>query len=239
MNAFTYKDLTQRSGARRTSRLHRAPLAAALLALCVLFCLFGAAASAGAATPGKAIVKSPRGTITTTKPTFKWSKDAGATKYELRVYKGSKLLLKKTGLKKLSWKSSKALPKNVSLTWKVRGSNARGAGAWSKSLTFKIVSPYAPQGTITTPTPTFKWSKVAGVTKYEVRIYQGSKLLLKKTGLKKLSWKSSKALPMHVGLTWKVRGSKGRHTSAWKIFKFTIVPPATQIALNAGNAQIG
>jgi hypothetical protein len=120
------------------------PLAAALLTLCVLFCLFGAAASAGAATsgfsaqgplaqhalrssplsaaaevftpfgiswtqqvgasatPGTAIVKSPRGTITTTKPTFKWSKDAGATKYELRVYKGSKLLLKKTGLKKLS-----------------------------------------------------------------------------------------------------------------------------------------
>ena len=70
-----------------------------------------------------------------------------------------------------------------------------------------------------------------------MRIYQSSKLLLKKTGLKKLSWKSSKALPMYVGLTWKVRGSKGRHTIAWKIFKFKIVPPATQIALNAGNAQ--
>ena len=121
MNAFTYKDLTQRSGARRTSRLHRAPLAAALLALCVLFCLFGAAASAGAATsgfsaqgplaqhalrssplsaaaevftpfgiswtqqvgasatPGTAIVKSPRGTITTTKPrTVPWPKAARA-----------------------------------------------------------------------------------------------------------------------------------------------------------------
>jgi hypothetical protein len=52
-----------------------------------------------------------------------------------------------------------------------------------------------------------------------VRIYQSSKLLLKKTGLKKLSWKSSKALPMYVGLTWKARGIKGRHTSAWKIFK--------------------
>ncbi len=62
-------------------------------------------------------------------------------------------------------------------------------------------------------------------------------MLLKKTGLKKLSWKCSKALPMHVNLTWKVRGSKGRTTKAWKSLKFKIVPPATQIAPNVGDAQ--
>ena len=267
----------KRPGGRRSSRRYRVPLAAALLALCVLLCLFDAAASAGAAapgfshallvqqgsqpssltaaqvfaplgipgtqqaansaTPGKPGAKSPKGSVTRTKPTFKWSKAANATRYELRVYKGSTMLLKKTGLTKLSWTSTKALPMHASLTWKVRGSNTHGAGAWSTSLAFKIVSPYAPQGTITSTKPTFKWSKVASATRYELRVYKGSTMLLKKTGLKKLSWKCSKALPMHVNLTWKVRGSKGRTTRAWKSLKFKIVPPATQIAPNAGDAQ--
>ena len=50
-----------------------------------------------------------------TTPTFIWSKASGAAKYQVRVYKGSTLLLTKTGITGLSWKSSKALPKNVSL----------------------------------------------------------------------------------------------------------------------------
>src|SRR5659263_223255 len=140
MYALRGKDLTQRSSGCRTSRLRRVPLAAALLALLVLCCLFGAAASAGAATPGRPTAKAPKGTITTTRPTFKWSKAPRAAKYELRVYKGSKLQLRKTGLTKLSWKSSRALPKKVSLTWKVRARNARCNGAWSRSLKFKIVT---------------------------------------------------------------------------------------------------
>ena len=92
------------------------------------------------AKPGKPTAKAPKGTINTTKPTFKWSKAARANNYELCIYKGSKLLLTKTGLAKLSWKSSKTLPKNVSLSWKVRASNAHGGGAWSKSLKFKLVT---------------------------------------------------------------------------------------------------
>jgi len=143
MYALRGKDLTQRSSGCRTSRLRRVPLAAALLALLVLCCLFGAAASAGAATPGKPTAKAPKGTITTTRPTFKWSKAARATRYEVRVYKGTKLLLKKTGIDRLSWKSSEALPKNVGLSWKVRAGNAGGNGAWSESLKFKIPTDYS------------------------------------------------------------------------------------------------
>jgi len=140
MDARHGKDLTQRPGGRRPSRPRRAPLAAALLALLMLSCLFGAVASAGAsAAPGRPTAKAPKGTITTTKPTFKWSKAARATRYEVRVYRGSKLLLKKTSITKRSWKSSKALPKNVGLAWKVRARNAGGNGAWSRSLKFKIV----------------------------------------------------------------------------------------------------
>jgi len=124
---------------RAQGRLPRALTTTLVLALLAALLLAGTALAA--ATPGKPTAKAPKGTITQAKPTFKWSKAARATKYEVRVYKGSKLQLRKTGLAKLSWKSSKALPKNVSLTWKVRARNARGNGAWSKRLTFKVVTP--------------------------------------------------------------------------------------------------
>jgi len=124
------------------------------LALFVALLLGGTALAAGhqglgtSARPGKPTAKTPMGTIATGTPTFSWSKANGATRYELRVYKGKLLLLKKAGVTKLSWKAVKALPKNVTLAWKVRASNARGHGAWSKSLTFKVVPP-SPEKAIT------------------------------------------------------------------------------------------
>jgi hypothetical protein len=139
MNVRHGKDSIARAGRRPASRARVAPLAAVLLALVVTAALVGAALPAGAsAAPGKPTAKAPKGTITTATPTFKWSKVTGAAKYELSVTKGSKVLLKKTGLTKLSWKSSKALPKNVGLAWKVRASSASGNGAWSKSLAFRV-----------------------------------------------------------------------------------------------------
>lgn len=103
------------------------------LVLTLLAVLLLAGTASAAAKPGKPTAKAPKGTIATTTPTFKWSKAPRAAKYEVRVYKGSKLRLKKTGLTKRSWKASKALPKNVTLTWKVRARNAAasapGAGA--------------------------------------------------------------------------------------------------------------
>jgi len=122
----------------------RALTMALALALLAALLLASAALAAGgqglgerAAKQATPTAKTPQGTITTTTPTFKWSKAAGAAKYELRVYKGSTQKLKKTGITKLSWKST-ALPTNVALTWKVRASNAAGAGAWSSSLAFTI-----------------------------------------------------------------------------------------------------
>jgi hypothetical protein len=93
---------------------------------------------AGAVTkPGKAIAKAPKGTITATTPTFSWGKAKGAKKYEVRVYQGSKLVVKKTGLTKRSWTASAALPKAV-LSWKVRASNSAGTGPWSASVSFTV-----------------------------------------------------------------------------------------------------
>ena len=111
-------------------------LGAALMALFAALLLAGTALAV--ATPGKPTAKAPTGTISTAKPTFKWSKAARATSYKVRVYEGSTLLVKKTGITRLSWTCSKTLPRGVSLTWKVRGRNAGGNGAWSNRLTFKV-----------------------------------------------------------------------------------------------------
>ena len=88
--------------------------------------------------PTKPASLSPKGTITGTRPTFKWRTVGSAVSYEIRVYKGTRLLLKKTGCTAISWRASKALPRAVYLTWKVRGVNGAGTGAWSTALRFKI-----------------------------------------------------------------------------------------------------
>jgi len=88
--------------------------------------------------PGKPTAKSPKGLISSRTPTFKWTAAAGAATYEVRIYKGSTLLKKKTGITKLSWKCTRRLPHGVWLTWKVRAHNAAGAGPWSAKPRFKV-----------------------------------------------------------------------------------------------------
>jgi hypothetical protein len=88
--------------------------------------------------PGKPTPLSPRGAIAMRRPTFRWKAVAGAQRYEVRVYKGSKLLVGKAGLSRTSWKCSKKLPRDTRLTWKVRAANSSGTGAWSTSVRFRV-----------------------------------------------------------------------------------------------------
>jgi len=132
---------------RTQSRALRALTRALVLALLTALLLAGTALAAGpqgpgkSAKPGKPVAKAPSGAIASATPSFTWSKASGAAKYELRVYQGSTLLLTKTGIRQRVWTSMLALPTSVDLSWKVRASNARGAGAWSKRLGFRIVPP--------------------------------------------------------------------------------------------------
>jgi hypothetical protein len=135
---------------------------AASLTVLVCCCLFGAVASARAATPtsgaaqtaaatpsaalgvglDKPTMTAPRGYAAQLKPTFAWSRVSGARTYELRVYlqlrRGPELLLKKTGLTSLTWRSGVALPVNVGLMAQVRAVGPRGSGPWSGSLGFAV-----------------------------------------------------------------------------------------------------
>jgi hypothetical protein len=119
-------------------RALRTLTAALVVALLGTLLLAGTAFAAGK--PGRPAAKAPRGAITAAGPTFAWGKASGAVSYELRVYKGERLQLRKTGVKRTAWKSTKALPLDVALTWRVRARNGRGAGAWSVSRTFRITT---------------------------------------------------------------------------------------------------
>jgi hypothetical protein len=112
-----------------------------------------AAGSAGAWSKGMKFIisppapESPISTIVSAMPTFQWDKLRGATRYDCSV-SGSGVRLTKSGLTALSYTFGRALPANVPLTWKVRGSNADGKGVWSRDVAF-IVRPDAPTLSIT------------------------------------------------------------------------------------------
>ena len=72
-----------------------------------------------------------------------------------------------------------------------------------------------PAGGISNATPTYTWSKVSGATRYELRVYNGTTQVFKKTGLTKASWQSTTAVPKNVDLTWKVRAGNAAGTGPW------------------------
>jgi len=81
--------------------------------------------------PGRPVARSPKGLISSRTPTFRWTAAAGAVTYQVRVYRGSKVIRSKAGITKLSWKCTRRLPRGVWLRWRVRAVNEVGAGPWS------------------------------------------------------------------------------------------------------------
>ena len=90
------------------------------------------------ARPARPAARSPKGRIISRRPVFRWRAAAGAATYEVRIYKGSRLLKRQTGIVKTSWKCTRRLPRQAWLTWKVRARNVAGYGAWSGKLRFKV-----------------------------------------------------------------------------------------------------
>ena len=88
--------------------------------------------------PGRPVARSPKGSISSRMPIFRWTRASGAAVYQVRIYKGSRLLKRQSGLTKTAWKCTKRLPRQAWLTWKVRARNVAGYGAWSAKLRFRV-----------------------------------------------------------------------------------------------------
>ena len=91
-----------------------------------------------ASMPGKPTGVSPKALVASRTPLFRWRAAVGGSTYEVRVYRGSKLVKAKTGVTATSWKCPTRLPRQVWLTWKARAGNVTGVGPWSAGLRFKV-----------------------------------------------------------------------------------------------------
>jgi hypothetical protein len=88
--------------------------------------------------PARPVARSPKGLIRSRAPTFRWLAAAGAATYEVRVYRGSRLIRQRAGIATLSRRFTRLLPRGVWLNWKVRAYNSAGWGAWSNRPSFKV-----------------------------------------------------------------------------------------------------
>jgi len=98
----------------------------------------GSAAVFRIARPARPTARTPKGRISSRRPIFRWRTVAEAATYEVRIYKGSRLLKRQAGIAKTAWKCTKRLPRKTWLTWKVRARNVAGYGAYSAKLRFKV-----------------------------------------------------------------------------------------------------
>ncbi len=84
----------------------------------------------------------------------------------------------------------------------------------------------SPEGTTTPLTPTFKWSRVRGASRYDLQIFRGSTLIRALGGRRGTSCHFTSALPANVVLSWRVRARNSGSTGPWsKGMKYIVSPP--------------
>lgn len=123
---------------------------------------------------------SPAGNITDTAPAFSWSAVDGAATYEFMLTDDtdSVVYFDQSGITAPPFSIAGAVfDQAKAYHWKVRASDASGnASSWSGIESFLIYdptiipTPLAPAGYITTSTPNFQWSQVAGAVNYDLWI---------------------------------------------------------------------
>ena len=132
---------------------------------------------------------SPVGTISDITPTFTWSKIDGATRYQYQLYQGTTLLYANTVSSDVCAGTECTATPTTSLSfgdyrWRVC---AYINGVWRSTSAFNdfsisvIPTPISPSGIITDTTPTFTWSKIEGVTRYQYQLYMGTRLVYANT----------------------------------------------------------
>jgi hypothetical protein len=119
-----------------------------------------------------------------------------------------------------------ALPAAVPLA----GPSAAGRESLGKTARPGRPVAKAPKGTITDTQPTFTWSKVKGVTGYEVRIYVNGQLALTTTvtlpsgsSVHSCHFPGTSELTKYNDDSWKVRASNAAGNGPWsKTLHFTV-----------------
>ena len=144
-----------------------------------------------AAPPGVASLTGPSGTVAATTPTYSWTAVTGAADYYLWVNGPSGGPVVQTWLAGSAVCSGSACAvtpatrlANGTHTFWIQARNAAGNGPWSSAMTFtvSVAAPapppapilQGPTGSVTTPTPAYRWNPSAGATGYYLWVNNGA-----------------------------------------------------------------
>ncbi|MCA9062142.1 MAG: hypothetical protein KDA96_03765, partial [Planctomycetaceae bacterium] len=139
----------------------------------------------------------------TSRPTFSWQPLAGAVRYDVWINNtttGQTAVVREMNVTSTTWQVPGHLPISNYRIW-VRGIDAGGRGGqWSTMETFRVSTPPAPVGPLTSTfdrTPTFEWGPVPGALSYtlSVKNLQTGVEVHRIAGLTTLSWTPTVNLP--------------------------------------------
>ncbi|MCC7373418.1 MAG: hypothetical protein IT581_02090 [Verrucomicrobiales bacterium] len=150
-------------------------------------------------------------------PTLKWAAAAGATGYNVELYRGSTLVESASvgGLERLV---SSVLSEQTVYTWRVQGKTSVRTGAWATNVFTTVVPMTAPvlvspaNGAFGTGlTVSLNWQAVSGATGYDYQVMSGATVVVSGEGGPGVSV----TVPAAGGYTWRVRGKTSLRTGAW------------------------
>ncbi|MEJ7591833.1 MAG: fibronectin type III domain-containing protein [Planctomycetaceae bacterium] len=170
-------------------------------------------------------ITTPRGSITTSTPTFRWNGVAEFLTYELWVDNlttGVTQVLRVQGLTDKFYTPTLPLENGSFRAW-VRGFDKDGlASQWSGIADFTINAtignapvPTSPRGTISNNKPTFTWQGVTNAAKYEILVKNmsdgGQPVVLNVNNIAGLSYTSTTTLAPNKDYRWWVRAISGNN----------------------------
>lgn len=218
----------------------------------VISCDIGAIEFLPSLPPGKPTLLSPSGQITDNTPTYTWEAVANADEYKLVAYDSTGLALSRrysaaevgcrSGVGLCSITPAKVLARGNG-KWKVKGSNAYGAGLYANRLEFTVENDGAdgvpaqptlisPSGTITDNTPTYTWKAVVDTDEYKLLVYDSTGVVISRrysaeeadcaSGTGSCSITPTTALAKGDG-KWKVKGKNQNGSGLYsKRLNFTV-----------------
>ena len=182
----------------------------------------------------------PSTTIADTTPTYTWTRITGATRYQYQLYQGDTLIYANTVSASVCSTSGCSSTASTELStgdyqWRVC---AYVDGVWYSTSAFKqftisfIPDPLTPSGVIADNTPTYTWSKIEGVTKYQYQLYKGSTLVYASTVTSSVCGSSTCSATPSIALgdgdyQWRVCANVDgvwRSASSFLSFKVSLIP---------------
>jgi hypothetical protein len=203
---------------------------------------------------GPAALLSPLGVTYTRLPAYRWRSVAGATQYQYQVFLGEGLLFSKTVSSSVCSggqcvnRPSNTLAYGESYQWRVRANIGGSWQPYQEFSAFKVVKPLAqtvaPAANIFTTSPEYRWTEVEGAERYQVQVYQGTRLIFRVETESDTCDGSlcriSPDVPLGYGsYKWRVRAYAGGIWNGWSAYRnFKVINPVPRTLAPIGTVYL-